>query len=197
VPLNNNDMMGVEYESATGRWKNIERPGYFGRQRNVRVADFNQRFGAGSWRLAWAFGKESAFEYAEACTRFYEESYFRWFSARPEAVDEVCSFCECIDNAPTNIASGCDYTIQESYSTHIQDIAVRNVLRRLGRRFEGGEGQVLVIRSADSEGFKFGPGNIPFMDVDQIVSPSKCPGWANKGSVEDFWQSNKFLQVRS
>jgi NAD dependent epimerase/dehydratase family enzyme len=93
------------------------------------------------------------------------------------------------------VASGQDYTKQEAFSTHIQDIAVRNVLRRLGVQFTGKNGKLLQIRSSDSEGFKYGPGNIPFAWPHLIQQPSLCPKWANQGSVEDLWQSNKMLQI--
>ena len=180
------------------KWKTIERPGYFGRRRDEKVAALNARYGAGNWRLAWVVDHEEEFEedFLTACKLFYERSYIKYLKARPELVDWICSYGECIDNAPTNIESGCDYTKQEAFSTHIQDIAVRNVLRRLGRKFEGPKNKILVIRSKDSEGWKIGPGNIPFFRPEYIQQPSLAPSWANKGSVEDFWQSNKFLQIK-
>lgn len=201
-------------------WLNDHRPGYFGRSRDAKVAALNETLGKGGWRLAWVvpesddmkalaaecavrrlpalfheYGNPFSFEFAEACVIFYEESYYRHLKDRPADLDFICSFGECIDNAPTNVRSGLDYTKQEAFSTHIQDIAVRNVLARLGRRFEGPAGKLLVIRSADSEGFRFGPGNIPFMFPDRITQPSLCPKWAGVGSVEDFWQSNKWVQI--
>ena len=202
------------------KWINDHRPGYFGRQRDAKVFALDSTLGKGNWRLAWVapesvelealmayryaatppaqlpYSRDPlSFEFAEACVIFYEESYFRHLESKPEELDFICSFAECIDNAPTNVKSGLDYTKQEAFSTHIQDIAVRNVLRRLGRKFEGPEGKLLIIRSADSEGFRFGPGNVPFFDSKLITQPSKCPKWAGVGSVEDFWQSNKWVQT--
>ena len=101
-----------------------------------------------------------------------------------------------MDNALTNITSGRDYTKQEAYSTHIQDIAVRNAMYTLGWKFEGPKDRILVIRSKDSAGYKYGPGNIPFYVPAWIEQPSRCPEWANPGSVEDFWQSNKWLYIK-
>ncbi len=133
-------------------------------------------------------------EFKDACKYYYEQSYVKWFRQHPDELDIVCSFEECIDNAETNVKSGRDYTKQEAFSTHIQDIAIRNVLEVFGRKFEGHG--ILVIRSADSQGYRYGPGNIPFMHPDLISVPSKCPRWANAGSVEDFWQSNKWIAVK-
>lgn len=183
----------------TDKWLNLERPGYFGRKRDEKVAKLNEKYGAG-WRLVWEVlidGKPiRSLEFEQACMAFYEHSYLLYLSGKPEEVDFACSFGECIDNAMTNIESGLDYTKQESYSTHIQDIALRNALRLLGRKFEGPKDKILVIRSKDSSGFRFGPGNVPFYDRQLITQPSMCPRWANLGSVEDFWQSNKWIQVK-
>lgn len=178
-----------------GKWHNVERPGYFGRRRDLRIAQYNLRFGVGNWRLAWRFDKRML-TFQEACIECYEESYFRALCDRPDDIDYICTFTECMDNAPTNVQSGCDYTVQEAFSTHIQDIAIRNVLRRLGRGFTGERGELLIIRSVDSNGYRFGPGNIPFLDPSLITTPTKTPGWANADSVEAFWQANKYLQAR-
>jgi hypothetical protein len=176
-------------------WRTMFRPGYFGRRRDQRIATYNATYGAGNWRLAWVVNGR-AYSFVEACKLFYEQSYYRWLADHPEEVDFICSFGECIDNAPSNVLAGRDYAHQESYSTHIQDIAVRNVLYRLGREFEGPADSVLVIRSADSNGYRFGPGNIPFYVPELITQPEICPRWANSGSVEAFWQSTKMVQVR-
>ena len=179
-----------------GRWRNVERPGYFGRTRDMKVASYDAGYGPGNWRLAWVFA-HGAMTYEQACRHAYEVSYIEWFGQHLDDLNFVCSFGECIDNAMTNVKSGTDYTKQEAYSTHIQDIAVRNVLKVFGRQFEGPKDKILVIRSKDSEGFKYGPGNIPFFAKDRVLTPSLCPKWAQPGSVEDFWQSNKWLQVKA
>lgn len=233
-----NDIEGLVFRDG---WTNIDRPGYFGRKRDAKISEYNDKYES-NWRLAWCipvpteptaqlgFSSEteglrrllsdlsdasdarngglvdtsrdtSKFEsviqlpFVTAC-RLYEESYFRWLRLHPAELEFACTYGECIDNTPTNIQSGRDYSIQESYSTHIQDIAMRNALTRLDRKFEGPTDKILIIRSKDSEGYRFGPGNIPFAFPKTIVQPSKCPSWASSGSVEDFWQSNKWLQIK-
>ena len=175
-------------------YRKIRRPGFFGRRRDEIVAGLNAEFGKGVWTLIWD-GEFGPLEFEQACIYYYGTSYLKWFMDNPMEVDYICAnFSECIDNATTNVRSGLDYTKQEAFSTHIQDIAVRNALHALGRKFEGPVGAILIIRSADSEGYKYGPGNIPF--TGRIEQPSKCPRWANKGSVEDFWQSNKWVAIK-
>jgi hypothetical protein len=182
------------------RWKNVERPGYFGKRRDLSHARYDQRHGRHRWRLRWLVvttpsAQPLTLSFEQACKLIYEESYFRYLQDRPDDLDFICEFTDCIDNAPTNIHSGLDYTAQEASSTHIQDIAVRNVLARLGRTFTGNRTELLVIRSADSNGYRFGPGNVPLFAPDLVMQPSLAPSWANPGTVEDFWQSNKWLQV--
>lgn len=174
----------------------VERPGYFGRRKDEKIREFNSRHGKGNWTLVWGHDDVGYYEFEEACILFYEWSYLEWFKNNPEALDHVTSYGECIDNAPTNVRSGCDYTKQEAFSTHIQDIAVRNVLRHNGREFVGAADDILIIRSDETNGYRYGPGNIPFYNSGLITYPSKRPRWANPGSVEDFWQSNKWLAIK-
>ncbi len=177
------------------QWINDHRPGYFGRKRDQIVREYNDIHGKEGWRLAWVVENKS-YAFEEACVLFYERSYFNFLSGKPLDLDFICSFGECIDNASSNVQSGLDYSKQESFSTHIQDIAVRNVINGLGKRFLGPKDRILVIRSKDSSGYKYGPGNVPFYDPTLITHPSLVPSWANKGSVEDFWQSNKWIQIK-
>ena len=175
--------------------KLVSRPGYFGRRRDEKVALYDKMYGKGKWRLVWANEAAGLHGFNAACRYFYERSYYEFLLEHPEDVDFICSFGECIDNAPTNVDSGMDYSKQESFSTHIQDIAVRNAIHLLGRKFEGPMDKILVIRTKDDNGYRFGPGNIPFYEPQNIISPSLCPAWAGKGSVEDFWQSNKWIEA--
>jgi hypothetical protein len=173
-------------------WANIARPGFLGSRRDEAHANWNNTYGTENWRLVWQAGTKLCL-FPTACREFYEESYFEFLSKRPDLVERICSYRDVIDNAPTNVESGLDYTRQEAYSTHIQDIAVRNVMNRMGRKFLGE--RILQIRGYKSEGAFLSPGVIPFHTPEWIIPPSKAPWWAEIGSVEDFWQSNKYLQV--
>ena len=180
-------------------WKKLRRIGHFGKRRDAIIASLNANFGAGNWELRWFSPTfDTGLGFVEACILFYEYSYIKWFKDRTEELRIISkNYGECIDNAVTNIDSGFDYTIQEASSTHIQDIALRNVLYQHGLKFCGPKDKLLIIRSSDSNGYKFGPGNIPFADPSIIEQPSLVPKWARTGSVEDFWQSNKYIVVKS
>ena len=97
---------------------------------------------------------------------------------------------------PTNVQSGLDYSIQEDTASHLHDIAVRNAVSRLGREFSGDH--LVEIRGHTSEGYRLNPGQVPFHLPDKVLLPSQSAGtWWKSHSIEDFWQSNKVLVVRS
>lgn len=190
--------MAIPSDDSTGKLDS--RPGYFGYKRDERVAELNSLHGECGWRLEWVIynlskTKRLFYVFEDACAVLYERSYYDWFSKRPEDLNYVCSFGECIDNSMTNMDSGIDYLHQEAKSTHIQDIALRNVLRTLGRKFEGPTNKILTIRGKDSNGFRFNPGQVPFFVPELITQPSLRQKWALPGSVEDFWQSNKWIRI--
>jgi XTP/dITP diphosphohydrolase len=58
--------------------------------------------------------------------------------------------------------------------------------------FSGNEPLEIRMRG---DGKKFGPGEIPFHMPDLIVTP-ELPGWWRPGSVESWYQSNKFLESK-
>lgn len=176
-------------------WVKWTRPGYFGRRRDEKIAALNKQHGEGNWRLAWVVD-DKQYTFEQACKGFYEESYLQHFKDRKSDLNFLTSFGECYDNTKTNIESGLDYTKQEAFSTHIQDIAVRNMLKRLGLKFKGPMSILMEIRSSSSTGIRFGPGVVPFFDPSLITQPSLKPSWAKPDSVEDFWQSNKWVCVK-
>lgn len=174
----------------------IERPGYFGRKKPEIIASYNARFGEGQWTLVWVAGHDH-YEFEDACKCFYEESYLDYFEENPAIREWVQAYSEVIDNAPTNVQCGLDYLKQEAFSTHIQDITVRRVMQRLGLKFTGRiKGDPLVIRGPRSPGAILSPGVVPSLYESYISQPSLAPWWAEKGSVEDFWQSNKWVATR-
>ena len=101
---------------------------------------------------------------------------------------------EVYDYEPDDVNSGLDYMVQNGTATHLQDIAIRNVVLRRGWQFKGRE--LVQIRSHSTYwGKKLSPGKVRFHRPDLIVNPH-LEGWWEPNSIEDFWQSNKALQVR-
>lgn len=176
-------------------WETVERPGYFGASRDRRHADYNEKYGPNGWRLAW----DIAGEYHEllAAVALYEDAYYEHLKANPDQLEQLTAEAlDVYDDQLSNVYSRYDYSRQETERTHLQDIAIRRSVLRLGRRFQGNT----LIQIRDSLGehplsMSLSPGHVPFHLPDLIVQP-ELEGWWDPGSVESFYQSNKYLQRR-
>lgn len=177
------------------RWVTKERPGFLGARRNRRYDEWNRKYQKGNWRIRWEVNGNT-YDWLGACA-LYEDAYFEFMKARPRVVDElVRESSDVYDDELSNVHSGVDYTKQETIRTHIQDIAIRRCLVRLGVWFRGTE----LIRIRHSQGdhelsMILSPGCVPFHRPGWIRKP-ELTGWWRPGTVEAFYQSNKVLQVR-
>ena len=199
----------------------VDRLSYLGKRRDEKIQEFNEKFGEGSWMIGWVVGtglkwseenkllegEYAVFDFARAC-KLYEDAYYEYFLKHKDELEWIVqNASEVFDSAETNVESGLDYLKQEEKTTHTQDITMRNVLPRFGYEFEGKE--LLQIRT-DSVGEKWNPANIEFHRQDWFVEPRSVKneqgkeGWwtrdrygAREKSVECFWQSNKFLMVKT
>jgi len=177
-------------------WVTLGRPGYFGKKRDEIHEQYNQTHGKDNWRIMWRWGKEGQIilPFTQACM-FYEDAYFidsfkretLWLELKVKAK-------EVYDYDQTDMASGLDYLIQKGPATHVQDIAIRNIFFRRGWAFEGQD--ILQIRRHETYwGSRLSPGKVPFHIPNMIVQPH-LEKWWDYNSVEDFYQSNKIIQVK-
>ena len=176
-------------------WIFVERPGYFGAHRAERHQKYDRLFGAGKWRLAWSV-RGYPFSRAQM-TMLYEDAYFVFLSQNEDVLEQLLAEASDVyDDAITNMKCGLDYDKQETERTHVQDIAIRRVVSRLGRVFDGP--QPIQIRDALGDhplSMTLSPGRVPFHFPDLLMQP-ELEDWWLPGSVESFYQSNKFLQRR-
>lgn len=185
-------------------WKPIDNssPGYEGQSRNEKIKSRNKLYGKGRWTMGWLYGN-LVLEYEEVCW-VYEDGYFNYFSSRPELLDHLCKIAsEVYDDDVSNVASGQDYSKKGSVRTHIQDIAIRRCLVRSGRSFDGDS----LVQIRDAEGKSavskaLSPGQVPFHRIEMITVPAniqeiKAKQWWLPGSVEDFYQLNKRIFLKS
>ena len=171
----------------------VERPGYFGKKKQERIDFYNSKYGENNWALAWKFG-EILLNFGEACL-VYEDAYYEDSFKREKLWKNLFSKAsDFYDNAETNVNSGLDYTIQESFSTHLQDIAVRRVGVRRGWKCKGD--RLIQIRGEESEGYLLMPGIVEFHELSLIIFPDISPKWAHENSVEAFYQNNKYVIVK-
>src|ERR1019366_3836253 len=188
-------------------WKFLKRPGMFGTRRDLIINSMNDVHGKDNWRLVWLacphpddYTASVPYDFLTACKFMYETSYYQYMRYLLNAhMQDLCSFGDCYDNAVTNVDSGNWYSVQEASSTHIQDIAIRNVLYSMNLKFEGPKHKLIQIRHSVNKHYLstlLSPGTVPYYEPKNIIQPSLRPKWAEKGSVEDFWQSNKWIQVK-
>jgi hypothetical protein len=189
-------------------WETLDRPGYFGKKRDVLQARFNEQYGAGNWRIAWQWGEQTIER--PIALQIYEDGYYEHFKNSPDLLQWLTSnFWNVFDTAPTNVEAGFSYDVQETSSNHLHDVAIRRAVLRNGVWFSGNK--LLEVRSIDAEGWVLSPCNIPFHLPHMIYRGqtkyegevrdfSKDPPWwikrGVKDSVEEFYQQNKVLQTR-
>lgn len=169
-----------------------KQPGYFGKNRDGIHQKLDEKYGAGNWMIAYLWMDEVVPR--SFAIQLYEDAYYEFLKSNPKLLDWLVETAKDVyDNSETNVNSGLDYNVQETSSNHLQDISVRRVVKRLGRKFEGHK--LVQIRSSDSEGYLLSPGVVPFHLPEYIVQPH-LDGWWNKDSIEDFYQSNKIILVK-
>jgi len=176
------------------RWVTLFRPGFLGAVRSELFASWTEEFGPNQWRLVWKVN-DFFTDYLGACA-LYEDAYYHYFRNNATIKEELTRIAsEVYDDRPSNIEAGLDYRSQETSRTHIQDIAIRRSLVRLGVWFRGKQ----PIRIRQEKGFHplsltLSPGNVPFHLPNLIVKP-ELVGWWKPESVEAFYQSGRYLQV--
>lgn len=166
---------------------------YAGFKRPQIERNLDKTFGKENWQEAHfidgnVITKQKAY-------KIYEESYYEFLKSRPDVLEWLVNTAsEVYDIQPSNIESGCDYNKQECTAVHLQDIAVRNVLKRLDRKFKGDH--PVQIRGHKTEGYVLNPGQVPFHEPDKILSSgNNQKKWWRKDSVEEWYQSSKALLV--
>jgi hypothetical protein len=176
-------------------------PGYVGKHRNDLWAERDVKYGKGNWQTIWLVD-DNYLEYEEAC-RLYEDAYFEYFKQRPELLEyllEVAS--DVYDDDPSNVESGLDYSKRGDIRTHIQDIAIRNCVKRFGREFKGSRSIQIRDRIGDHPlSLALSPGQVPFHKPELMSHPDNLTeirgkAWWLPSSVEDFYQRAKRLVVR-
>jgi len=164
----------------------------FGKGVEGVFANLDERFSKGNWHIGWdvngkVVGKADVLQ-------FYEDSYYKYLKDNPHVLEWLVNTAsEVYDNSLTNIDCGTDYSNQETTAAHYQDIAVRRVLQRLERKFEGNH--PVQIRGHTSEGYVLNPGQVPFHKPEVILPHSNKRMWWKTNSVEAFYQHNKVIVV--
>ncbi len=173
-------------------WETIRRPGYFGKRRIVFKEEWDALYGINGWRVAYSWCDTVISR--DFAIILYEDAYYEFFKSNIGLLNWLLmNASDVYDTNVSNVNSKIDYNIQETDNAHIHDIAIRRVVLRLGKTFKGDH--LVHIRGENSEGYELNPGKIPFHLQDFIYKP-RLKGWWNVNSIEDFFQSNKLLQLK-
>jgi len=180
-------------------WETIERPGYFGKKRDELESTWDEEHGEGNWRIAYQWGNQ-IIERNEAL-QLYEDGYYEYFKDQPGILEWLLwRASDVYDTAETNVDAGFDYHNQETPNNHIHDVAIRRAVMRLGREFEGD--RLLHVRWTGSDGYIINPGVVKF-HLSHMIVPGEINDysgkgtWWKEGTIEDFYQKNKVLQVKT
>jgi len=169
----------------------VGRPGAIGSRKDEVLKNYDKLYGKKNWRLVWDV-KGNSVDMNDALA-LYEDAYFEYFKDHPEELLWIANnFANVYDNNISNVNSGFDYSVQEFGGNHFQDIAIRRVLVRNGLWFKGSE--LLEIR-IKGIGRMYNPGQIKFHKPEIITQP-EFKGWWNQKSVESWYQSAKYLEVK-
>jgi hypothetical protein len=175
------------------KWETVCRPGFSGKERDKRGKQWDERYGEGNWRIAWVYGAQ-VIPFKHACLVYEDAYYHDSFKRRDLWTILIQTASDVYDSNVSNVNSGFDYLKQETDSTHLQDIAIRRVIMRRGWDFQGEE--LVQIRSHDDFwGEMLSPGKVPFHNIPAIKEPP-LTGWWDEDTIEDFYQSNKVLQIK-
>jgi hypothetical protein len=173
----------------------VMRVGYLGAGRQDFVERMNRMFGPDNWTIGYVINGQTVDR--DDALKLYQASYEEFFRKHPEYGESLARRAKDVfDTDPRNVESGLDWHKQEGDSSHLQDIAVRRAFKTLGLEFRGE--QLLQIRGRSSDLPELNPGRVPFIAPELINTDREFVApWVNPGSVEDFWQNNKFLCVKS
>jgi len=124
----------------------------------------------------------------------FENAYFEHLSKDSNLLEWlVTTASDVYDVSTDDTKSGCNYDKESDY-THLQDVAIRRVLKRLGKSFQGDK--LLRVRSKDEKGCVLSPGNVPFDKPEIINQFDHSKQWWADDSVEDFYQKSKAILAK-
>ncbi|KAG2374032.1 hypothetical protein C9374_011111 [Naegleria lovaniensis] len=186
----------IDYETQyidMDKYEFQERGVYFGggEQKRKKLESLFKKYPQG---FITAYKYKDKYITRSSAFTLYEDGYYEFLKNHPQIVDFICNTCcDIYDTEPANIESGYDYELQDSKEkgTHLQDIAVRRALKRLGREFKGT--QLLQLRGHTTPLYFLNPCVIPFHEKENIIQPEIVEEFMLKQSVESFWQSNKVV----
>jgi len=204
VSDNELDPLNSSYALRATEWQTIMRqPGCFG-NRSLKIQKLlDTRYGKENWRVGWVWQGRIIGE--EEMRALFEEAYYQHLVKHPALLDYLIQNARDIyDLDPSDIDSGTNYWKQgfdlSKYRLrvrHLQDIAIRRVIRlRLELNFKGSKLIQIRSTSEDKIGRELSPGFVPF-HMPGAVEPALFNGWWKDKTIEAFCQQNRVIQIKN
>src|SRR3989344_7676755 len=157
-------------------WVTIERPGYLGKKRDEVQAGWDEKYGKGSWRIAYQWG--DLVVPREVGIQIYEDGYYEFFKKDRGALEWITSTASDVyDTAETNVSAGFSYEVQETPNNHLHDVAIRRAVMRNGAWFKGDK--LLEVRSRSAEGWRLSPCMVSF-HLPNMILPGETKDYPSK-----------------
>lgn len=192
---------------ATNRWATIERPGFFGVQKDERTAIWNYRYGEGNWRLAWELANGEVLDYDDIFWLVFVPGYVSHFRLHPDQANFLTqnySYCYDKDLLRPDEAFDPHALYDQPGKLNQQHAVAINIALAwfLGQPFQGR--RPLQVRENYShsgsakqpEGYLWSPGRVATVRPELIPQVELEDVWWQPGSIADLYQRAKVLQVK-
>lgn len=190
------------------QWVTVGRPGFAGRDRDLLIEDMNFRYGEDQWRLVHELGYGRILADIDQIIRtIFIPGYVAHFIAHPaEAEFLTQNYSYAYDKDLITRAQafnpGALYRVPE-VPNQVHHVALVLALEDfLGLPFRGSEpikvreGKAGTPKEQWPAGWQWSPGRIAAVRQDLIPQNTGIQGWWAPGTIEDFYQKTKVLQVR-
>lgn len=188
-------------------WVTVEKPGYLGKRKDEREAEWNQQYGEGKWRYAWELADGKTLDFEEVFWQVYVAGYAAYFAHHPnEAIFLTDQYAYAYDKEMVTREQAFDpfylYN-QPGHPNQFHNVALNIAMEWfLGLPFSGEhpvqvrEGKPGTPVDQQPEGYLWSPGRIPAVRLD-LIPPRHTAGWWNTNSIESFYQNAKVVQVKA
>lgn len=188
------------------RWQTIARPGYQGKKKDEQIVSWNQKYGVENWRMVWETKEGEVMFFEDIFWRVYVPGYVKHFLAQPEEARWITdNYSFAFDKDEIRREQAFDlYALynKPSVANQFHHVALNIALEwYLGLPFKGSrpvrvrEGKPGTVEEEWPEGWRWSPGRIPTVRAD-LIPDLELAGWWEPGTIEDFYQKAKVVQVR-
>lgn len=147
--------------------------------RDKFISSVNKQVGKGNWY--WCFKAGKRLYSWQWGMQLYEDAYYKFISSDISLVKELVSYSNVFEINRHDVDSKADYKHQQHSADHVQDIAIRRCLIRLGVWFKGRE--ILDLNSS-----KFNHSKITF-HLPHLINDKKSK------TIQSWLDNNRMIVI--